>query len=255
MKIRHYLYNAFIIENEKIKIAIDPGLNLLWYKLNSLIPKSEWKGVTHILVTHGDPDHFVYTVKMAKATKAPVICGKPLIEKGKLKNAESVQGIGVGEIIDLKDFQIEGIKTVHGPLVVKSFFGLLKYEYKPIKPRFMPGPGERIGLGAIGFKINIENKTIANLGDTLLQKEWEGLRPDVLMIPIGGRVVKNTMDEEEALDAIKLMSPRKVIPCHYNGDFFWIRNINPANADMFKSEVERMGIECIIMKYGDEVLV
>ncbi len=24
MKIKHYLYNAFIIENDKVKIAIDP---------------------------------------------------------------------------------------------------------------------------------------------------------------------------------------------------------------------------------------
>ena len=28
MNIKHYLYNAFIIENDKVKIAIDPGKNL-----------------------------------------------------------------------------------------------------------------------------------------------------------------------------------------------------------------------------------
>ena len=252
MKIRHYLYNAFIIENEKIKIAIDPGLNLLWYKLNSLIPKSEWKGVTHILVTHYDPDHFVFTVPMTRKTKALVICGEQLVEKVHSKKIEAVHGIDVGEVIDVNEVTIEGLKTVHGPLVVKFFFGLKKLEFKPGDSSFY---GKRIGIGAIGFKINIENKTIANLGDTLLQKEWEGLRPDVLMIPIGGRVVKNTMDEEEALEAVNLISPKKVVPCHYNGDFFWQRNVNPANDDMFKSEVERMGIECIIMKYGDEILV
>jgi hypothetical protein len=42
MKIRHYLYNTFIIENNRVKVAIDPGQNLYLFKLGSLIPKSEW---------------------------------------------------------------------------------------------------------------------------------------------------------------------------------------------------------------------
>ena len=57
MKITHFRYNAFIIEHDKVKIAIDPGQNLYLFSLGSLIPKSEWSSMTHILVTHGDPDH------------------------------------------------------------------------------------------------------------------------------------------------------------------------------------------------------
>jgi len=94
-----------------------------------------------------------------------------------------------------------------------------------------------------------------NLGDTVLQKGWEGLKPDVLMISIGGRVIKNTMGEKEALEAVKLISPKKVIPMHYHCDFLWKRNINPADDEMFKREVEKMGIEYSIMKYGDEIEV
>ena len=63
MKMKHFLYNAFIIESGKVKIAIDPGRNLWLFKLNSLIPKSEWEGITHVLVTHGDPDHFAYALR------------------------------------------------------------------------------------------------------------------------------------------------------------------------------------------------
>jgi L-ascorbate metabolism protein UlaG (beta-lactamase superfamily) len=37
MKIRHFLYNTFLIESEKTKIAIDPGQNLYLFKLGSLI--------------------------------------------------------------------------------------------------------------------------------------------------------------------------------------------------------------------------
>ena len=53
MKIKHYTYNTFIIENERTRIAIDPGQNLYLFKLGSLIPKAEWHTITHILVTHG----------------------------------------------------------------------------------------------------------------------------------------------------------------------------------------------------------
>lgn len=73
------------------------------------------------------------------------------------------------------------------------------------------------------------------------------------MIPIGGLGGNTwTMDVVEALEAVKLISPKKVIPCHYNASFFWIRNAAPADDRLFKAEVEKMGIECVIMKYGDE---
>ena len=262
MKIKHYLYNAFIIENDKVKIAIDPGLNLYLFKLGSLIPKSEWSTITHILVTHGDPDHEWNIDRVAEASRAPVICGKDLVKRGDPETLvvaprgrgvkydtplEKVYPIDVGEEVNLKEFQVKGLQAVHGSIKLK-LFGLIKLEIKP-------GPDERIGLGAIGFEIKIDNKVIVNLGDTLLQREWEGLNPDILMIPIGGRKVHNTMDEEEALEAVKMMSPKMVIPCHYDCGALLSRKLNQADADLFKREVEKMGIECIIMKDGDEIEV
>ena len=262
LKIKHFWYNAFIIQNERVKIAIDPGQNLYLFKLGSLIPKSEWSSVTHILVTHGDPDHYWNADRVAEASKAPLICGEQLVKQVGSEtlllaprgrgvqyptHLEKVYPIDVGESVNLDDVKIEGLKAVHGPLVVK-FLGLKLLNEKP-------GPGERVGLGAIGFKINIDNKVIVNLGDTLLQKEWEGLKPDILMIPIGGQETKNTMNVEEALEAVKLMSPKKVIPCHYNCGFLLSRKLNSANPYAFKNGVEKMGLECIIMKDGDEIVV
>ena len=66
MKICHYLYNAFLIEDGSTKLVIDPGYFLKLFKMNSLIPKSEWKNITHILVTHGDPDHYVDVEKISQ---------------------------------------------------------------------------------------------------------------------------------------------------------------------------------------------
>jgi len=261
MKIKHFWYNAFIIENNKVKIAIDPGQNLWLFKLGSLIPKSEWSSITHILVTHGDPDHYWNADRVAEASKAPLICGKQLVKqigseifllapRGRgvqyPTRLEKVYPIDVGESVTLDGVRIEGLKTVHGPIVIRLLG--LRLEQKP-------GPGERVGLGSIGFKISVENKVIVNLGDSLLQKEWEGLNPDLLMIPIGGRKVHNTMDEEEALEAVKMMSPKMVIPTHYDCGALLSRKLNQADADMFKREVEKMGIECTIMKSGDEIVV
>ncbi len=262
MKIKHFLYNAFLVEDGNAKIAIDPGQNLWLFKLCSLIPKSEWKSITHLLITHGDPDHHWQSDRVAEVSKAHVVCGKELtkIENGKTLLVaprgkeltswipfENAHPLEVGESVSLDGVEIEAVKSVHGPIVV-PFFGFKKKQY--------PGPGERTGLGSMGFKITIEDKTIVNLGDSLLQKEWEGLKPDILMLPIGGAGENVwTMDVNDALEAVKLISPKKVIPCHYSVSFFWIKNINPANDQFFKSEVEKLGIECSIMKYGDEIAI
>ena len=44
-----------------------------------------------------------------------------------------------------------------------------------------------------------------------MPKAWTLKEPDVLMIPIGGRVIPNTMNEKEAVEAVKLLKPKIVI--------------------------------------------
>jgi L-ascorbate metabolism protein UlaG (beta-lactamase superfamily) len=264
MKISHYLYNTFLIESDDKKIAIDPGAKLLYYfRLPTLIPKSEWNDITHIFVTHGDPDHHWHTDRVADASNAPVICNKTMVQnkddkklmlstrKGGLTfktQIKKLHTISVDETIELDGMSITGIKTTHGPLTLKL---------GPLSKTVHPGPDERVGWGAIGFKIEIDGKTIVNLGDTLLhKKEWREItNPDILMIPIGGKAVHNTMDEEEALKAVRLMKPKLVIPCHYNVPAFFTKKYNPADDKMFKKEVEKMGIKCELMYSSDSIEV
>lgn len=260
MKIRHFLYNAFIVENDKTKIAIDPGQNLWLFKLSTLIPESEWNSITHILITHGDPDHYWQSDRVAEVSKAPVICGRGLT---KIENSETllvaprgrgitawtrfdkVYPLDVGEVVTLNGVGIEGIKSVHGPIVIPILGFRIKQK---------PGPGERVGLGSMGFKITFDNKVIVNLGDSLIQKEWEGLKPDVLMLPIGGLGNNTwTMDVPDAVKAVRFISPKLVIPCHYCVPLFFYKRFAPADDEIFKRKVEKMGIECEIMKYGDEI--
>ncbi len=262
MKIRHFLYNSFLIENGKNKIAIDPGQNLWIFNLSSLIPKTEWENVTHILITHGDPDHHWQSDRVAEASNAPVVCGKELakIEDDKTLLVDprgrgltswipfkNVHPLDIGESVILGDVEIEAVKTVHGPISVPILW---------FKIKLQPGPEERVGIGSVGFKITLDGKSIVNLGDSILQNEWAGLKPDVLMLPIGGLGNNTwTMDVSEALEAVKLIAPRKVIPCHYNAPFFWRKNTSLTDDQLFKREVEKLGVECSIMQYGDEIEV
>ena len=238
MKITHYLYNTFVIESGDKKIAIDPGgLFFYFFRFTTVIPKSEWESITHIFVTHGDPDHYWHMDRVAKVSNAPVICNKTMVrniggktlmlgprDKGLAFTTpiEKIHTISVDETIQLDGMSITGIKATHGAVTLKV---------GPLSKTLKPGPDERVGWGAIGFNIQLDGKSLVNLGDTLLhEKEWQSIKyPDVLMIPIGGKTVHNTMDEKEAIQAVKVMQPKLVIPCHYNSPGLFSKKYNPAD--------------------------
>lgn len=264
MKITHYLYNSFVIEWNDKKIAIDPGALFAYFlSFAPLIPKSEWKDITHVFVTHGDPDHYWHADRILEASGAPVILNKTMVKEVDGKNFflgprskglafdtsfHSYHTLADDESIEVDGVAISGIRAQHGPLTIKI---------GPFKKTETPGPEERIGWGNMGFEISYKERTIINLGDSLLLSEdWEKLSsPDVLMIPIGGRTIGNTMNEEEALEAVKLIKPNLVIPTHYNCPFLFKRHGNPANDLRFKFDVERSGIECTLLSKGEYVVV
>lgn len=261
MKITHYLYNAFIIESGDKKIAIDPGaLFFYFFRFSPLIPRNEWPDITHIFITHGDPDHYWHADRVAESSGATVICNKTMLREvdGKMlmlgprskglaftiPAMEKIQTLSPGKTILFDGMSVTGIRTVHGSLLLKV---------GPFSKIETPGPDERIGWGAMGFDIRLDGKRIVNLGDTLLLKnDWQSIdQPDVLMIPIGGKAIHNTMDVDEALEAVKLMRPKLVIPCHYNCPAFFTRRYNPADEDAFKRAVEATGSNCVILHNGE----
>jgi len=212
------------------------------------------------LITHGDPDHYWQADRIARAANAPLILNKTMVKQVELEThilgprrrglqfvsyPGKVFPLGVGETLNLNGLQIQGLQTIHG-LIEFRIFGR--------KQQMRPGPEERGGFGSIGYKIQIKNKTFVNLGDSLLLEEWTGLEPDVLMLPIGGLGNHTwTLDTIEALEAVRLISPKMVIPCHYSVPFFWKKRMCPADDQQFKREVEQLGIECSIMQYGDKI--
>jgi glyoxylase-like metal-dependent hydrolase (beta-lactamase superfamily II) len=129
MKIKHFLYNTFVVESGGTKIAIDPGLDTWIFRFRNLIPKSEWPEITHILVTHGDIDHYWSPDRIADLTGAHLVCGKDLARREGNQSydldprsrdirystrTERVSPLDVGDVVMLAGVQFEAYKAVHG---------------------------------------------------------------------------------------------------------------------------------------------
>ena len=143
--------------------------------------------------------------------------------------------IDPGETIEAAGIPIQAYPAQHGPLV--RLFG----RAISLKPWF-------VGVGAISLLFTLNGQRLLNLGDTTLLSVWEGLQPDVLMIPIGGLM---TMDVDGAIKAIEGIVPEVVIPVHYNWDFLFYHR--PADGERFAAEVSARGHRCCLLKPGESV--
>jgi L-ascorbate metabolism protein UlaG (beta-lactamase superfamily) len=95
-------------------------------------------------------------------------------------------------------------------------FGHVKMVYALHGSTINGREGPVYGGVAAGFVFCIDGVKIYHAGDTGLTKEMELLadeKIDIAFLPIGGYY---TMDVKDALKAIELIKPVKVIPVHYN---------------------------------------
>ena len=95
-----------------------------------------------------------------------------------------------------------------------------------------------------GYVIEYEGRRLAHLGDMYI----DGVKPlhsiDILMVPIGGHF---TMNIDEALKATKMISPKLVIPMHYN-TFPEIK----ANPEEFRMKAEGEGFNASVFRIDEE---
>lgn len=261
LKITYYGYNGLIIASDDCKLVVDPGAGLYLFGLGPVIPRREWKDITHIFVTHADPDHYWHADRVAHESKAPIICGSELVEvrdgrtfivsprKKELQYATEVgraYPMDHGDHIEVDGVGVTALPAVHGDLELSFLFGL-------IKKTVTKTAGELFAMGSTGFVLDVGGVRIANLADTVLLPQWGRLEPDILMVPIGGRETKNTMDEQEALSAVEMIQPKLVIPVHYDCGVLFNKKANPADAEWFKEAVENLGLSCVVMKPGQEL--
>jgi L-ascorbate metabolism protein UlaG (beta-lactamase superfamily) len=178
-----------------------------------------------ILLTHGHGDHYGDVVAIAKRTGATVVA-----------------------IVEIAgELEGEGLENLSNP----NLGGTVTFEWGSVKlvPAWHTSttPKGTVNTPA-GMIVELGGKTIYHLGDTSLFGDLEliGRRHaiDVALVPIGGHF---TMDRHDAVEAVRMIGPRQVIPCHYN-------TFPPIQADAgaFKADVESStASEVIVLEPGE----
>ncbi len=176
MKIRFLGHASFIIEDE-ISIGIDP------YEIKKN-ERCDFIFITHDHYDHCSPEDIR---KISDPNKTAIIA--PPDCAGKVRSLAA-------RMIEVKPGQ------EYNPGI--SFKTVPAYNTdKPFHPR---------ANNWVGYIIYLK-ESVYHCGDTDLIPEMKDLRPDILLIPVGGTY---TMNPEEALKAIEMISPqKKAIPMHY----------------------------------------
>ncbi|WP_425057767.1 hypothetical protein SCACP_23050 [Sporomusa carbonis] len=184
--------------------------------------KAEEIECNYILVSHGHSDHLGDTVAIAKRTGATVITTAELASL-------------VGE---------QGCANISMHLGGKRAFD---FGYVRITPAFH-GSGVPGGHAA-GFVVNFFGTTVYFAGDTALFGDMALIgrleQIDYALLPIGDNY---TMGPDDAVEAVKMLNPRIVIPMHYNT---W--PLIAQSPEAFKQKVEAINIPVHIISPGQYI--
>jgi L-ascorbate metabolism protein UlaG (beta-lactamase superfamily) len=208
MEIRFLGHACFELSDGDTRVLIDPFL--------SGNPKAAVGAgdvdPSAILLTHGHGDHLGDTVDIAKRVGCPVVA-----------------------IVELAaELEESGVEQVSNP----NFGGTVKFDWGWVK--LVPAWHTAVSPSGTphmpaGLLVHLGGQTVYHLGDTCLFSDLQiaarrGDGVDVALVPIGGHF---TMDRIDAVEAVRLVNAKTVIPCHYN-------TFPPIETDdaAFKSDVE-----------------
>ena len=193
MRITFLGHSAFLVEVNGITIAIDPFLTG-----NPVAPANLNIKADYILVSHGHNDHSSDALTLAKQSGGTVVSVYELANYCARQGAK-VHGMHIGGAHDFGPFKVKLTQALHGSSLGSD-----------------NGPAEYLG-NPCGFLITANGKTLYHAGDTGLFGDMILLGRlhsiDLALLPIGDNF---TMGPEDALEAVKMLQPGRVIPMHYN---------------------------------------
>ncbi len=185
-------HGSFAVDTSGKNLLVDPFLD----DSPTSPVQSEEVAADWILVTHGHFDHVPDVLKIAQRTGASVIANFEI--------GQWLQGQGLAE---------EQIVAMNIGGSVAQPFGRVKMT---IAHHSSGLPDGSYGGLAAGYLLDLEDGRVYFAGDTSLFLDMKliGLgRLDLAVIPIGDQF---TMGPDDALEAVKLLNPKRVVPCHYN---------------------------------------
>ena len=222
VKVTYHGHACFSTEGGGARLLIDPFL--------SGNPQadvgSEEVEADYILVSHAHGDHLGDTVDIAQRTGATVISNH---EIATYCGAQGLNGHGlhIGGGYRFPFGRVQLTIAHHG----SSF------------------PDGSYGGNPAGFLITMGGQTIYFAGDTGLTYDMKLIGEkgiDLAILPIGDNY---TMGPDDALRAVELLQPRRVVPMHY--DTFPVIEQDP---QAFAARVvAETGAECQVLKPGESL--
>lgn len=211
----YYGHSAFALNNAKRKLLFDP-----FFSGNpQATTTADVVTCNYILISHGHGDHLGDAEAIAARTGATVIGTPEIIEAC---HAEFGHGMNVGGKADFDFGSVYMTQAIHS--------------------------SGTPGLLSCGFVVSMEGKNVYYAGDTALFSDMkllgEKFRIDCAVLPIGDNY---TMGIDDAVQAIKFLQPKHVIPVHYNT---W--SVIEADPAEFKAKAEtKTECQVHILKPGD----
>ena len=218
-------HSAFSIRTGKFDLLVDPFLD----ESPVASIKSGDVAADFILLTHGHFDHVGDTVDIAKRTGAKVVAnfeiGNWLVKQGVAE--ENVIGMNLGGSKQLGFGKLKMTVAHHSSGLPDGTYG--------------GNPG--------GYILELPEGRVYIAGDTALTLDMKligmgGL--ELAVLPIGDFY---TMGPEDSIEAIKLLNPRRVLPCHYNT----MPGINQDAAAWAENVRSHTAAEPIILQPGESL--
>jgi L-ascorbate metabolism protein UlaG (beta-lactamase superfamily) len=217
---------CLLIESDGQRLLIDPFLT----GNPAAATTADKVQADFILVSHGHGDHVGDTIAIAQRTGATVICNYEISEWFTKKGVKKVHGQQHGGGHGFAFGRVKLTLAFHGSAL----------------------PDGSNGGNPCGFLFYLKDGTkIYDAADTGLFGDMkligeEGI--DLAILPIGDNY---TMGPDDAVRAVKLIQPRKVLPIHYN-TFDLIRQDANAWAGRVTAETKAAPV---ILKPGESLTV